>query len=221
MSMNVLVIGQSDIGQAIIEGFPEGTMVGKEICDVRDIQGLKELFIAHNPNVIVNCAGVSHIQSIVDSSPEKWEEEMSVNLFGSYAVAKAAAEVKPDATLIFFASVAGLFGKAEHSGYSASKAGVRSLVQSLSMEGFEAYSISPGRVDTKMREKDFPGEDSRTRLTTEQVAKVVRQCVDGNYESGDNLIIRKRGFRTLRRRDSGQPWKEYLAVQPIGAPKTI
>ena len=89
------------------------------------------------------------------------------------------------------------------------------------MEGHNAYSISPGRVDTKMREKDFPGEDKRTRLTTLQVAEVVRDCVNGRYEPGDNVIVRKRGFRSLKRIDKGQPWKVYLNVQPIGTPKTI
>ena len=27
-----------------------------------------------------------------------------------------------------------------------------------------------------------------------------------------NIIIRKRGYRTLRRRDRGMPWRKYLKV---------
>ena len=38
---------------------------------------------------------------------------------------------------------------------------------------------------------------------------------------GDNVIIRKRGFRKLKRTDRGQPWKQYLNVQPLGTPKDI
>jgi hypothetical protein len=83
------------------------------------------------------------------------------------------------------------------------------------MEGYDAYCISPGRVDTKMREKDFPGEDVKTRLTTKQVAGVVKEILDGKYQSGDNIIIRKRGYRTLRRIDKGFPWKKYLNVGRI------
>jgi NAD(P)-dependent dehydrogenase (short-subunit alcohol dehydrogenase family) len=144
-----------------------------------------------------------------------------VNLFGSYLIAREALSQNSKVTMIFIASVAGMYGKAEHSGYSASKAAVISLVQSLGMEGHNAYSISPGRVETKMREKDFPGEDKRTRLTTLQVAEVVQDCVNGRYQPGDNVIVRKRGFRSLKRIDKGQPWKVYLNVQPIGTPKTI
>ena len=123
--------------------------------------------------------------------------------------------------MIFIASVAGMYGKPEHSGYSASKSGVISFVQSLGFEGYDAYSISPGRVDTKMRENDFPGEDKRTRLSTLQVAEIVKECIDGKYKPGDNVIIRKRGFRKLKRVDQGQPWKKYLNVQPLGTPKII
>jgi NAD(P)-dependent dehydrogenase (short-subunit alcohol dehydrogenase family) len=114
-----------------------------------------------------------------------------------------------------------MYGKPEHSGYSASKSGVISFVQSLGLEGYNAYSISPGRVDTKLREKDYPGEDRRTRLTTLQVAEIVKECIDQKYTPGDNIIIRKRGFRKLKRVDQGQPWKVYLNVQPLGTPKTI
>ena len=105
--------------------------------------------------------------------------------------------------------------------YCASKGGTISLVQSLAFEGYDAYSISPGRVDTKMREMDYPGEDPRTRLTTHATASVIFDCINGRYEPGDNIIYRKRGFRTLRRIDKGQPWKKYLNVQPYGTPKEI
>lgn len=221
LESKVVILGESDIGRAVLELFQQGVMIKKEECDVRDFEGLKKIFRSHSPSIIVNCAGVSNIQPLLQSDFAQWEEEISVNLVGSYSVARAAIEVVPDAHMIFFASVAGLYGKAAHSGYSASKAGVRSLVQSLGMEGHKAYAISPGRVDTKMREKDFPGEDPRTRLSTEQVAQVVVECANGKFRSGDNIVIRKRGFRTLRRIDRGQPWKDYLDVQPLGAPKLI
>lgn len=219
--MRVLIFGESDIGHAIRNIYPETTMVSKEECDVRKRESVLKTLMGTKPDVIVNCAGISHVQRCLDSNPDYWREEMEVNLFGSYLIAREALSVNPETKMIFIASVAGLYGKAEHSGYSASKAAVISLVQSLGMERHKAYAISPGRVDTKMREKDFPGEDKRTRLTTMQVAEVVKDCVDGKYQPGDNVIVRKRGFRSLKRVDKGQPWKIYLNVQPIGTPKTI
>jgi NAD(P)-dependent dehydrogenase (short-subunit alcohol dehydrogenase family) len=219
--MRVLIFGQSDIGLAISKIYRDTIMLSKEECDVRDKVLVRSSIKKIGPEVIVNCAAISTVQRCLNSNYENWVEEINVNLIGSFIIASEAINYETNIKMIFFASVAGLYGKAEHSGYSASKAGVISLVQSLGLEGHNAYAISPGRVNTKMREKDFPGEDIRTRLTTKQVANVVKQCVEEKYNPGDNIIIRKRGFQTLRRIDNGQPWRAYLNVQYLGEPKII
>ena len=218
--MKVLIFGKSDIGEGIKQLYLDTVNIPKEECDVRDALQVRVTLEKYKPDVIVNCAGISHVQVVKDSNIDYWKEEIDVNLTGSFIVARESINsgVK---TMIFIASVAGMYGKPEHSGYSASKSGVISFVQSLGFEGYDAYSISPGRVDTKMRENDFPGEDKRTRLSTLQVAEIVKECIDGKYKPGDNVIIRKRGFRKLKRVDQGQPWKKYLNVQPLGTPKTI
>lgn len=218
--MKVLIFGKSDIGEGIKQLYPDTVNIPKEECDVRDALQVRDTLKKYKPDVIVNCAGISHVQVVKDSNIDYWKEEIDVNLVGSFIVARESISsgVK---TMIFIASVAGMYGKPEHSGYSASKSGVISFVQSLGFEGYDAYSVSPGRVDTKMRENDFPGEDKRTRLSTLQVAEIVKECVDGKYKPGDNVIIRKRGFRKLKRVDQGQPWKKYLNVQPLGTPKII
>lgn len=219
--MKILVFGKSDIGDGIIQLYPETFNIPKEECDVRDAKQIRSTIKKYNPDVIVNCAGVSHVQVVKDSNIENWKEEIEVNLIGSYLIARESIATNMFRPMIFIASVAGMYGKPEHSGYSASKSGVISFVQSLGLEGYNAYSISPGRVDTKLREKDYPGEDRRTRLTTLQVAEIVKECIDQKYTPGDNIVIRKRGFRKLKRVDQGQPWKVYLNVQPLGTPKTI
>ena len=218
--MKVLIFGKSDIGEGIKQLYLDTVNIPKEECDVRDALQVRNTLEKYKPDVSVNCAGISHVQVVKNSNIDYWKEEIEVNLTGSFIVARESINsgVK---TMIFIASVAGMYGKPEHSGYSASKSGVISFVQSLGFEGYDAYSISPGRVDTKMRENDFPGEDKRTRLSTLQVAEIVKECIDGKYKPGDNVIIRKRGFRKLKRVDQGQPWKKYLNVQPLGTPKTI
>ena len=219
--MKVLIFGKSDIGEGIKQLYTDTVNIPKEECDVRDYNQICTTLEKHKPDVIVNCAGISHVQVVKDSNIKHWQEEIEVNLVGSYLIARASINTNLFRPMIFIASVAGMYGKPEHSGYSASKSGVISFVQSLGFEGYNAYSISPGRVDTKMRENDYPGEDKRTRLSTLQVAEIVKECIDGKYEPGDNVIIRKKGFTKLKRIDKGQPWKKYLNVQPLGAPKLI
>jgi hypothetical protein len=80
------------------------------------------------------------------------------------------------------------------------------------MEGYNAYAISAGRVHTKMREKDFPNEDPKTRLLPKSIGKVVKEILNNKYKPGNNVIIRKRGYRILRRVDKGSGWAEYLRV---------
>jgi len=221
MSKKILIFGgESDIATAVKDLNPDTIQISYAQCDIRNSEQIKKCLIEHSPDVVVNCAGVSNVQLVKDSSIDEWIQEIDVNLIGSYRIARECANLDIK-TMIFLASVAGKYGKPEHSGYCASKCGTISLVQSLAFEGYDSFAISPGRVDTKMREKDYPGEDVRTRLTTHSVANVILECINGRYKSGDNIIYRKRGFRTLRRVDKGQPWKKYLNVQPYGTPKEI
>ncbi len=205
----ILIFGGGDIATHGIIPIVGGTVSTANVKHEHEIRAACE---RHRPAVVINCAGISHVATVADSDPGAWAEEVRVNLVGSYNVAHVAS----DATLIFLASVAGMYGKPNHSGYSASKAGVISLVQSLGMEGRNAYAISPGRVDTRMRERDYPGEDPRTRLHPKQIGDVVLDILAGKYEPGDNIIIRKIGFETFLRVDKGEPWRDYLRVgQPV------
>lgn len=216
--MKVLIFGGGDMAEKGIKPVVGGEVVNYMECDVRKYEQVEAVINEAKPEVVIVTAGVSHPENIALSDPVFWADEINTNLIGSYHVAKASilAGVK---TLIFIASVAGMYGKPEHSGYSASKGGVISLVQSLGMEGYNAYAISPGRVDTKMREKDYPGEDARTRLEPLEIGTLVQDILNGEYEPGDNIVIRRIGYETVPIRvDDGEPWKKWLKV---GQPKTL
>jgi len=208
-----LVFGGGDMARAI-----GGVILGKDKCDVRIYKKVLENMERFKPDTVVVTAGISHVANIKDSIPENWQEELEVNLLGSYHVAKAAADCGVK-NMVFIASVAGLFGKPNHSGYSASKGGVISLVESLAMEGYNAYAISPGRVDTKMRQHDYPNDLPGTRLETNEIAKVVKDIEAGKYTSGDNIIIRRIGFETAPIKvDRNEGWRAELRV---GEPVTL
>ena len=213
--MKVLIFGgNSDMAPAIENELSQHVVirVPKEVCDVTNPFEIQETLDTYKPDAVINLAGISQLQPILGSDHFYWWDEIEVNLVGSYLVAKYSIENNVQ-KLIFMGSVAGLYGKGTHSGYCASKAGVISLVQSLGMEGYDAYCISPGRVNTKMREKDFPGERVETRLDPTEIAQVVQDIIEGKYERGDNIIIRRKGVETQPIRiDKGEPWKEELQV---------
>jgi len=209
--MKIIIIGGGDIAENGIIPTVGGISIPMIQCDVRDYNQILEIISKENPDVVIYTAGVSHVSSLIQSNIIDWKHEIDVNLLGSYYVAKASIHNNVK-TMIFLASVAGLYGKPNHSGYSVSKSGVITLVQSLAKEGYNAYAISPGRVDTKMREKDFPNEDPKTRLSSKEIGKIVKEILNNKHNPGDNIIIRKRGYRILRRIDKGSGWGEYLRV---------
>jgi len=197
-------------------------VVGGQIVDFRALQSaalvrmtMGELEPA--PDTVIYTAGVSRPAALGSPECGDWAHEIGVNLIGAFNVADAAvhAGVK---TLIFIASLAGLYGKPNHAGYCASKAGLISLVQSLAMEGRNAYAISPGRVNTGMRERDYPGEDPKTRLDPLVIGGLVADILAGWYTPGDNIVIRMRGHEVLPVEvHRGDGWRERLKV---GEPPT-
>lgn len=217
--MKILVFGGgSDIAKEIQTKEKDTVLIEHSDCDISKPDSVDHFIRTYKPEVVINCAGILKGGFINKQEFADWEDQITTNLIGSFNVAQASVKngVK---TIILIGSAAGLYGKAKYSAYSASKAGVISLTQSLGMEGINAYCISPGGVDTKMREKYYPGEDKRARLSTKDVVKVMFDCINGKYKPGDNVILRKRGFRKITKVDKGQPWKEYLKIQPYGSKK--
>jgi NAD(P)-dependent dehydrogenase (short-subunit alcohol dehydrogenase family) len=204
----IVIVGGGDIAERGIVPVLGGTI---RRCDVSSFQDVNTVMEECRPDVVINSAAVSRPATVADGDPLEWARELDVNLLGSFHVAKAAVlhDVK---TMIFIASIAGLYGTADHSGYCASKAGVISLVRSLAVEGHDAYAISPGRVDSRMREREFPGEDPRTRLMPSEIGDVVVDMLAGDYEPGDNVIVRKIGFDSIRVVDKGEPWRSDLRI---------
>lgn len=205
----ILTIGAGGIASSFY-----GIKIPKWQCDVRDRTAVLDVIGKFKPAVVIVTAGISNPDRIENA----WHEnEINVNLVGSFNVAQAAIQhhVK---TMIFIASVAGLHGKPGHAAYSASKAGVISLVQSLGHEGFNAYSIAPGRVNTKMRSKDYPLDVEGSRLEPSRIWEVVQKCIEGYYTPGDCIMVRKIGLERIVEEVVPTPWHEELRV---GLPVTI
>lgn len=210
--MKILVFGGgSDIAKQIRVIEKDTILVDHAVCDITQPTDVDSFIQKHNPDVVINCAGMLKTGLTKDQKFLDWKNQVVVNLIGSFAVAQASIRHNVH-TIIFIGSVTALYGKANVSAYSASKAGVKSLTQSLAMEGINAYCISPGGVDTKMRDLYFPDENKTLRLSPKDVVKIIFDCIHGKYKPGDNIIIRKYNLRKIIKVDGGQPWKKYLHI---------
>ena len=208
MSNTILTLGAGGIAEAF-----DGIKLDRHECDVRNRLAVHAALFEHQPSVVVLTAGVSNPGPIESA---RYEDEMETNLLGAFNVAQACVRHQVE-TMIFIASVAGMYGKSNHAAYSATKAGIISLVQSLAQENHNAYAISPGRVNTPLREKDYPGEDVRTRLQPSHINAIVQDILAGVYEPGDNIVIRMNGYDVLPIEvDRNLYWKKSLKIgEPV------
>ena len=107
-------------------------------------------------DIVFANAGISGgLASIFEQSPEDWEKILRTNLIGPFlAIKHAAPLMRNGGSIICTASVAGLRSGAGGAAYSASKAGVISLVQTaaqqLSGTGIRVNAICPGLIETGM-----------------------------------------------------------------------
>jgi NAD(P)-dependent dehydrogenase (short-subunit alcohol dehydrogenase family) len=112
-----------------------------------------------------------------DQTPEYWNEILKINLVGTFLAVKHAARVmtpRRKGSIICTASVAGLRSGAGGSPYSASKAGVISLVQTTAYQltgaGVRINAICPGLIETGMTQSIF--EQARARGTDHKIGQL-------------------------------------------------
>ncbi len=132
----------------------EDDVVGLIDLAVREHGGL-DIFFAN--------AGISGgLASIFEQTPEDWQEIVRVNLIGPFLAIKHAAPVmktRGGGSIICTASVAGVRAGAGGPAYSASKAGVISLVEVAATQlcgaNIRVNAICPGLIETGMTKPLF------------------------------------------------------------------
>lgn len=109
------------------------------------------------PSVLVNCAGVGTTLPLLETDLATWNETITVNLTGSFLVAKAVLPGMVDAgfgRIVLIGSINSRKALKHRNAYAVSKAGVASLAQLLAVEfaehGITANCILPGPVDTAL-----------------------------------------------------------------------
>jgi NAD(P)-dependent dehydrogenase (short-subunit alcohol dehydrogenase family) len=130
-------------------------------------------------DVLVNCAGVYRIASMVELDVAEWDQVLGVNLRGSWLTAREVvrglmAFGVSRGSIVNVSSTAALVADATEPGahYAASKAGVIALTRAMAVEwasvGIRANAVCPGVIDTPMlRMMDQP--DTGRRYLYERV----------------------------------------------------
>src|SRR6478672_4750779 len=136
-------------------------------------------------DVLINNAGVGIGAAIADAETKKLDMQLNVNLRGVYLILResipmlkeAGAEHKK-ALVVNTASIAGKYGQAWLSMYSATKFGVVGLSQAahreLAGDGIQVTAFCPGFVDTAMTDWTAGNIAKEEMMTPDDMAEAVR-----------------------------------------------
>ncbi|WP_333662243.1 3-ketoacyl-ACP reductase [Chishuiella changwenlii] len=108
-------------------------------------------------DILINNAGIAAFGSFIEMDENEWEEIVKTNLFGPYYVSKAVLPSMVDlgsGDIINVSSTAGLKGNAVTSAYSASKAGLIGMSESLMFElrkkNIRVSTLTPSTIASEM-----------------------------------------------------------------------
>ena len=152
------------------------------VADAIDRASLVEAATAHGPfDRIVTTAAIYDPGPVSKADPYQAAKVFEVNLTGTFNVAQIGAEhLRPGGQLVLFGSASAIFGLPNGQVYSATKAGIVSLTQSLRSELWpqvDVRLVTPGFVRTPLTDKnDFamPG-----LMEPDQAADRILKGLDG------------------------------------------
>ena len=155
--------GSEAAAHAVVEGIRASggiaTAIRADVSDKAECARLVQEAIAGlgGLHIVVNNAGITRDGLLVRMSDDDWDDVITTNLGGVFAVTRAATRhlmKQREGSIINLASVVGLVGNAGQCNYSAAKAGVvaftKSVARELGSRGVRANAVAPGFIETDM-----------------------------------------------------------------------
>jgi NAD(P)-dependent dehydrogenase (short-subunit alcohol dehydrogenase family) len=129
-------------------------------------------------DALVNIAGTFRFETLADGSPDTWDLLYRINVRTAVAASKAALAHLPDGgRIVNIGAASALKAGAGVGAYTASKAGVLRLTESLAEElksrGITVNAVLPSIIDTPPNRRDMPKADFAKWVRPEQLADVI------------------------------------------------
>ncbi|MEM7017293.1 MAG: SDR family oxidoreductase [Pseudomonadota bacterium] len=135
-------------------------------------------------NILINNAGMLSAENLLENTEEQLRKDFETNFFGTLAVTKALLPTlrkESSAAIVNIASIASLAAMPTLGGYSASKAAVHSMTQSirgtLKADGISVHGVYPGPVATRMTE-GFDMEMTPAPVVAEKILEDIENGIE-------------------------------------------
>ncbi len=192
-------------------------------ADVSDENSVSAAFAqAGELDIVVNSAGIAHIGTVSNTSPEDFDRLYRVNVRGTYLCMQAAVqnmEPRKQGTILNLASIAATSALNDRFAYSMTKGAVLAMTLSAAKDclplGLRINCISPARVHTPFVDgflaKNYPGREAEMMQklaasqpigrmgTPDEIAQLALfLCSDAaSFITGTDVLI-DGGFTNLR-----------------------
>lgn len=142
------------------------------VCDVTNQLQVTCVFERINKvDILVNCAGVSHVGNVENTTEKDLDRLYNVNVKGVYNCLHASVPImkkNKQGVILNVASIANIVGLTDRFAYSMTKGAVYAMTLSVARdyihEGIRCNSISPARVHTPFVDdfirKNYPGQEN-------------------------------------------------------------
>ena len=172
--VRVVDLNEKDANAAAQEITGAGACATAHVCDVGNQRSVTELFqkfpAPQAINILVNCAGISHIGKLESTAETDFDRIFLVNVKGIYNCMYAAIgsmKANGGGVIVNMASIAATAGLADRFAYSMSKGAVLSMTLSVARDylphKIRCNCISPARVHTAFVDgylkKNYPGRE--------------------------------------------------------------
>ena len=143
----------TDINEELLKNLPADRT---SVLDVTHKKLLQAEIKKFNPDILVNCAGIVHAGSILDSCDDQFDFAISLNVKSMFhaiqAVVPLMLEKKAGSIINIGSVVSSIIGAPNRFIYGVSKAAIIGLTKSVALEfvskGIRCNCICPGTVDT-------------------------------------------------------------------------
>ncbi|MEO0398695.1 MAG: SDR family oxidoreductase [Pseudomonadota bacterium] len=151
--------------------------------DITDLGAIERAVTACDGKIdsLVNAVGIAHYDDPLSVSDEAWDNTMAINLTGAMRLCRAVLPQMVEGgggTIVNIASVAAFRIAPMIAAYSASKAALVSLTQSIAHafgpDGVRANSVAPGWIRTPMSEQEMRDAAAQNGTTMEEEFEALR-----------------------------------------------